>query len=258
MNTILPIAKNRRLLGLVSATAVMACLVTPVQARQTLENTGKLCRSAIDAEERRSRIPKQLLAAIASVESGRWDKATRANIAWPWTVTSEGKGKFYPTRHAAIRAVEALRRRGVSNIDVGCMQINLAYHPDAFETLHEAFEPAANVAYAAEFLTLLRKQKRGWQHAVRFYHSSDPKRQRYYSNKVYKARHEIRAHEVRQRRQQQLATAQQRRDRAAPSSKTANSGNSTKPFTIWRPRSYREQRRLENRARNWALSIKRR
>ena len=131
----------------------------------------------------------RLLVAIASVESGRWNRETGVNIAWPWTVTAEGTGKFYPSRRAAIAAVETLQRRGIRNIDVGCMQINLGYHPDAFRPLNHAFYPSTNVAYAAKFLKELRIQRRSWDKAMRYYHSSDPKRQRYYGDKVYKARH---------------------------------------------------------------------
>ena len=193
------------------------------------------------------------------MESGRWDKTSQANVAWPWTVTAEGKGKFHPDRGAAIQAVEKLRHRGISNIDVDCMQINLAYHPIAFKSLLEAFDPELNVAYAASFLKELHMQKRSWQRAVRFYHSSDPKRQQRYGTKVYKARVAIRAREVKQRRLARLTAAQTRRDQAASQrATTAADDTSATVFTIYRPRNCREQRRLENRARNWAFSIKRR
>ena len=36
---------------------------------------------------------------------------------------------------AAIAAVTRLRARGIRNIDVGCMQVNLHYHGQHFETL---------------------------------------------------------------------------------------------------------------------------
>lgn len=176
---------------------------------------------------------------------------------------AEGKGKFYPDQHTAIQAVKKLQQRGISNIDVGCMQINLGYHPDAFESLHEAFNPEANVAYAAAFLKQLRLQKRSWQRAVRFYHSSDPKRQQYYGTKVYKARVTIRAHEVKQRRLARLTAAKARRDeavsrRAATTTAPGAEDASATSFTIYQPRSYREQRQLENRARNWAFNARKR
>ncbi len=253
---------SRELLAYIGVAVVVFFLLNPrAQAGQTTRNSDTLCATAITLAERRHKIPRQLLAAIASVESGRWDKETQANIAWPWTVTAESEGKFYPSRQAAIRAVGALQQRGIRNIDVGCMQINLAYHPDAFPSIQEAFDPTANVAYAANFLNRLYKQKGNWSKAVKFYHSSNPKRQRHYGAKVSKARRDIRSRNTKTTRKTLVA-------RVDPRGKTANSDTVRDPvskkrsyrnssFASWPPRNYRAQRRLENRARNWAFSKKR-
>ena len=155
------------------------------------------------------------------------------------------RGEIAPSRH------QQHRRRLYAN--------QSPYHPNAFKSLLEAFDPELNVAYAASFLKELHMQKRSWQRAVRFYHSSDPKRQQRYGTKVYKARVAIRAREVKQRRLARLTAAQTRRDQAASQrATTAADDTSATVFTIYRPRNCREQRRLENRARNWAFSIKRR
>ncbi|HJO71542.1 MAG: hypothetical protein QF450_07035 [Rhodospirillales bacterium] len=61
-----------------------------------------------------------------------------------------------------------LSARGVRNIDVGCMQVNLLYHKDAFATLEEAFEPASNAAYAARFLKDLYATSGSWSAAAGF------------------------------------------------------------------------------------------
>ena len=66
---------------------------------------------------------------------------------------------FSPPRRQAIAAVKALQARGVRSIDVGCMQINLSYHPHAFRDLDQAFDPHANAAYAERFLTQLYRRK---------------------------------------------------------------------------------------------------
>lgn len=251
-----PAAARTRLFGIsIVAAAVLACLSAPAQAWQPPDAAHKLCAKAIRAEEKRSRIPAGIMTAIAAVESGRWDETRRANIAWPWTVTAGGKGKFYPSRQAAIRAVEALRQRGVHNIDVGCMQINLGYHPDAFTSLQQAFDPAANVAYAADFLKRLYARERSWPKAVRFYHSSDPERQRYYGNKVFKARQQLRALEARQRRDQ-VATRADAQTNAVRAEKTRTPARSYlgNTYANWPPRNYRAQQQLEQRARSWAFS----
>ena len=94
------------------------------------------CQQATQQIERKYGIPRNLLRAISLTESGRWIKQDKANIAWPWTVASGKAGDFLPTKRAAIQHVESLQAKGVTNIDVGCMQINLRYHPDAFKNLN--------------------------------------------------------------------------------------------------------------------------
>ena len=59
-------------------------------------------------------------------------------------------------------------------IDVGCMQINLHFHADAFASLDEAFEPTMNARYAARFLRRLYKDTGSWQDATMRYHSATP------------------------------------------------------------------------------------
>ena len=130
------------------------------------------CARATTTAEAALGIPTQLLGAIALAETGRWDAARKASFAWPWTVTAGGKARYLPGKAAAIAEVEALRARGVSNIDVGCMQINLYYHADAFASLAEAFDPAANAAYAGGFLLRLQDRHRSWSRAIATYHSS--------------------------------------------------------------------------------------
>lgn len=133
------------------------------------------CAAAVAAAERHNGIPAKLLTAISYAESGRWDADGEATIAWPWTVTAEGKGHFLPSRAAAIARVRALHARGVRNIDVGCMQINLHYHPDAFDDLPSAFDPATNAAYAGRFLAALKRETGSWTAATARYHSATRK-----------------------------------------------------------------------------------
>jgi Transglycosylase SLT domain len=136
---------------------------------------GQLCREAIEAAERAHSVPPRLLTAIARVESGRRDPATGSFHPWPWTVNAEGRGNFYPTKEAAIAAVRTLQAQGVRSIDVGCMQVNLRHHPNAFASVEEAFDPPANARYAARFLNDLQQARGGdWQRATAAYHSSTP------------------------------------------------------------------------------------
>ncbi len=145
---------------------------------------GLLCRSAIAAAERGSGIPAALLASIGRVESGRKDPVSGAWHPWPWTVDAEGEGSFYESKAAAVAAVRALQARGMQSIDVGCMQVNLMHHPDAFASLDLAFEPQVNAAYAARFLKKLYGQSGDWAKATGLYHSATPELGADYQRKV--------------------------------------------------------------------------
>ena len=133
-----------------------------------------LCGPAIAAAERRASTAPGLLAAIGVVESGRTDPRTGQRQPWPWTVMAEGVGTYYPSKAAAVAAVQALQARGVVNIDTGCMQVNLQHHPQAFRSLDQAFDPAANASYAARFLSSLHARTGTWPAAAAAYHSMTP------------------------------------------------------------------------------------
>ena len=94
---------------------------------------------------------------------------------WPWTINAEGTGRFFESKAEAIAAVEALQARGVRSIDVGCMQVNLMHHPHAFASLDEAFDPQANAAYGARFLSALHHDLGAWPAATAAYHSQTEK-----------------------------------------------------------------------------------
>ena len=62
-----------------------------------------------------------------------------------------GPGIFYDTKAQAVAAVRAMQARGIRSIDVGCMQVNLMHHPNAFASLEAAFDPTVNADYAGRF-----------------------------------------------------------------------------------------------------------
>ena len=141
------------------------------------------CRQAIRSAERAAGLPDQLMAAIGHVESGRPD-SNGVVQPWPWTINAEGQGQMFETKADAIAAVKALQARGVQSIDVGCMQVNLLYHPHAFISLDQAFDPATNATYAAHFLSELYGQTHDWTQATGLYHSATPELGADYQRKV--------------------------------------------------------------------------
>lgn len=129
------------------------------------------CEDAAIHHEQANGLPRALLAAVALAESGRYSPKTRKARAWPWTINAEGRPYYFKTKQEAIATTQRLLDSGMRSIDVGCMQVNLRYHPEAFLSLEEAFDPMTNVAYGANFLMRLRDRTGSWPSAVAGYHS---------------------------------------------------------------------------------------
>jgi hypothetical protein len=122
---------GRRLVALVLAAVPCA---GPVNAGPV----DGLCAALASQAEREQGIPPGLVHAVALAESGRWLADEGTTRPWPWTVTSGTDSFFLPSKPAALRKVEELRTEGRTNIEVGCMQINLGYHGHAFASVAEA------------------------------------------------------------------------------------------------------------------------
>ncbi|MBF0167730.1 MAG: lytic transglycosylase domain-containing protein [Alphaproteobacteria bacterium] len=166
-------------------TALLGSFATP-EARAEADPYA-VCAQNVARAEKTEGVPQGLLTAISTVESGRWDKDRRATLAWPWTVTSGGNGQFFASKAEAIAEVRRMKGQGIRNIDVGCMQINLHHHAEAFDSLDEAFDPATNAAYAARFLRSLYDTHQDWMTAASHYHSATPELGARYRLKVLAA-----------------------------------------------------------------------
>ncbi len=178
------IAAIVRTVGLLApSVALMLAVAAPSLAA---ERSMQLCLDAIAQEERRHTwLPGGLLTSIAMVESAHRPNGQTRTVPWPWTINSP-KGAFYlASRNAAVAKVEDLRRQGVRNIDVGCMQVNLMHHPHAFRNLRDAFDPTTNVRYATRFLAELNRDARSMFQAVGRYHSGTPRLAQAYAERVY-------------------------------------------------------------------------
>jgi hypothetical protein len=153
--------------------------LAPVAAKDEADACLGLIRNA----EKNQAIPEGLLKAIGFTESGRVTADGR-RVPWPWTVNADGQGYYFETKKDAIAFVQDLQARGVSVIDVGCMQVDLYYHPNAFASLEAAFDPATNVAYAAKFLNELKAETGDWGVATQYYHSRNASLGQAYAGRV--------------------------------------------------------------------------
>jgi hypothetical protein len=132
-----------------------------------------LCLDAIAEQEAQFGMPGGLLKAIARVESSGSPYGD-ASKPWPWTLNVGGTGHYYPNKESALTALQTYRAESDVNIDVGCMQISLRHHPNAFADLATALDPAANVGYGALFLAALHDKSGDWMIASGDYHSTTP------------------------------------------------------------------------------------
>ncbi len=143
-----------------------------------------LCRAAAADVSRQAGLPDGLLAAISVTETGIQPRGHTETSPWPWTINAAGRGFRFASKDDAVAATRHLLSLGFQSIDVGCMQVNLRFHPRAFTSLEEAFDPLANATYSATFLTRLHRTHESWERAVRAYHSHDPVDGRAYAQKV--------------------------------------------------------------------------
>lgn len=139
------------------------------------QHPSALCLAGVAAAEQTHGTPPGLLATIAKVESGR--AGPGGGLApWPWTIDADGRSLFFQTKDEAVAWVKGPEGQRAKYVDVGCMQIDLPMHPGAFRSVEEAFDPAANTAYAGRFLRDLHDGPAGgnWYVATGMYHSRTP------------------------------------------------------------------------------------
>lgn len=154
--------------ALFSSTAPLAA--TQAHARSV---EAEMCTAATAQAERSLHIPDGFLSAMGRVESGKVESDGTVS-AWPWTVNAAGIGYHYNSRAEAVAAVQSFRQQGIMSIDVGCMQVNLQQHPDAFSSLELAFDPQRNAMYAGNFLLQMYDKTGSWPRAAAAYHSQTP------------------------------------------------------------------------------------
>jgi len=161
-----------------------AVFAVPSHAAEMNPDAAELqCLRFLGSTERSAQIPLGLLTAISFVESGRAGSDGKP-VAWPWTINVGGEGRYFDTKEQAVAETQKLLNEGTRSIDVGCMQINLRYHPTAFKSLEEAFDPMTNIAYAAKFLRSLHDLQGTWPKAIERYHSAAENQKADYREKV--------------------------------------------------------------------------
>ena len=153
-------------------TAALAAAIALALAGHARADPSGDCAAAAAAAEREQGLPEGILLAIGKVESGR--ESGGQVMPWPWTINAAGTGRWLGSAAEAAAAVRDAQGSGIRSIDVGCFQVNLQQHPDAFATVEDGLDPMANARYAAAFLASLRRRAGSIGQAVAWYHSATP------------------------------------------------------------------------------------
>ena len=128
-----------------------------------------MCDQSIEQIASSSVVPRDVIFKIARLESGRLIHGR--HVSWPWSLNNGGKGYFLKDRATALSTLAQLKAQGKTNVDVGCMQLNIRWHADFFHSPEHMINPLDNVRYAARYLEQLYKETGSWEKAVKFYHS---------------------------------------------------------------------------------------
>lgn len=155
--------------------------------RASAQDARLACDRAAAKAELEWHLPPGLLAAIGTVESGRVDAGDFHRRGWPWSINADGWSYFAANKTDAMSTVRTLQARGMRLIDVGCFQVDLFYHPTAFASLDQAFDPDANARAASRILSQARFGSTDWQQAVAAYHSASLLRGAWYLQQVMAA-----------------------------------------------------------------------
>ena len=134
----------------------------------------KVSHPLIEKIAREERIPAKLLKSVTYVESG----------FHPWTLNVEGQPHFFDTRKAAEQHLEKVVKEGVTNVDIGCAQINWGWHGKKFKSPKDLLSPETSLRYAARLLRQNRIATRSWMKAALLYHSGDKVRQSIYRKRL--------------------------------------------------------------------------
>ena len=135
------------------------------------------CRQIISHCEERYKIPSNILAAIAMVESKQK----------PWIINHNGHSYSFSGKNAMIKFLKNNPLQRTRFAYVGCMQISYHTHRDRFKDQEDFITPYHNINYAAKHLSQLKQRLGSWEKAVCYYNSCHPTQYQRYFKKVIKA-----------------------------------------------------------------------
>jgi Transglycosylase SLT domain len=149
-----------------------------------MEDGRDICRDAAVSVSASTGVPYDVLMALSLTETGRGSSGQMQ--AWPWAVHFDGQGHWFNTMQEAVDFSETALANGATNIDLGCFQLNIRWHAEAFSSVADMIDPENNARYAAEYLAKLYHDKGDWAVAAGAYHSRNPE-----NAATYRAKFEV-------------------------------------------------------------------
>lgn len=131
-------------------------------------DAAELCTAAAARAANQTGVPYEVLLAISVVETGRDFRP------WPWTVNLGGEGHWLDTLAAAEALADQAISQGLTNIDLGCFQLNYRWYASGFASVTAMLDPGANALHAAEYLAKHHARTGDWATAAAAYHSATP------------------------------------------------------------------------------------
>ena len=183
-----PTLRGRRSLPQLRTRLALLFLLLPLPGAAS-SDPSDICELAALQASRDSGVPIDVMRAITLTETGR--RHADGFRPWPWTVNMQGKGVWFDTPDEALAYVEQKYGTGARSFDVGCFQINYKWHGQAFASIAQMFEPAANARYAANLLRSLYGELGSWSAAAGAYHSRTPEFATRYRNRFDRIRARI-------------------------------------------------------------------
>jgi hypothetical protein len=124
---------------------------------------------------------------IALQETGmRWDDGTFR--PWPWTLVVNGPSTQtfrYANQEETVSALNRLVSHGITNVDVGLMQVNLKYNGKAYvKSPADLVEPRTNLIVATHVLKATLKAANTKRQGIGRYHSRTPWRSERYADRI--------------------------------------------------------------------------
>lgn len=161
--------------------AIAVSLAVVISAAPAFASPPDLClKAALDASERTG-VPYKVLLAITLVETGQ--RRNGEVRPWPWATNSGGDSRWFDTMAEAETHVQGLLDHGVTNVDLGCFQLNYRWHAHNFASISDMLDPGQNAEYAARYLVALQARTGDWGSAAAAYHSATPEYAQRYRTK---------------------------------------------------------------------------